>query len=159
MTECVASQHAGRATETRLNTAQVRSVQTALSKLEERLRSAEAWLPGVEEHHILYRRCLALAPERRARLQAHIAEALGLIACLARTLDLEREEQNVASHIRAELSASWVNLCDIHSDRLHRYGSVDPALPTTLDPAVERLASLALDIAGLMDSDGNDQEG
>ncbi len=134
-----------------LNAAQAQSLRISLQTLEERLRRADAWLAGMEEAGVLYHRALALAPQQRAEARTHIAEALALVAALAHTFATEREIENVASQIRAEMSASWVDLCDTRASKLRRYGEVNPALAEILDAPLERLAALALRIAALMD--------
>ncbi len=133
-----------------LNDSQKFSVFVTLREFEERLRQAEAWLQGAEEQGHLYHRMLTLSPEQGALAQQHIAEALHRIGDLARTLELSATNGDVAGYIRASLSESWANLCDIRSDKLRRYGAVHPDLAAVLDATVERLAELALGIAALV---------
>lgn len=131
-----------------LNAAQYRSISIVLRMLEERLHQAEVWLQGAgEEAGLLYHRTLISPPERRALVQQQIAEALQLIATLQQTFQLEAEEDDLRRTIRAALSASWADLCDARSATLRRYGEVHPELAAVLDPAIERLAHLALAIA------------
>lgn len=133
-----------------LNPSQYRSVYITLRALEERLRQADLWLQGTEESGILYQRTLELSMERRLSVHLQIAEALELIAELAQTLQLPCEMDDACSHIRAALSASWVDLCDVRSSTLGRYGTVNPDLAPVLDPIVKRLEQLALVIANLV---------
>jgi len=77
-------------------------------------------------------------------------EALDEIAVMARDLSLEPKPDDVKATIRGMMSASWVDLMDVRSVALRRYGGVDPRVELGLDPVVERLAQLALSIASLM---------
>lgn len=133
-----------------LNGSQKFSVFVTLRTLEERLQQADAWLQGEEEHGRLYHRTLTLSPEQREQAHQRIDEALRVIDDLASKLDLEATYDDAGGHIRAGLSESWANLCDIRSKKLRRYGKVQPALSAVLDEPVEQLAQLALAIASLM---------
>jgi len=133
-----------------LNTSQKFSVFVTLRTSEERLRQADAWLQGKEEHGRLYHRAVKLSPEQRALARQQIAEALSVIDDLAHKLALEAADDDAGAHIRAGLSESWANLCDIRSEKLRRYGAVRPEVSAVLDEPVEQLAQLALAIAALM---------
>jgi len=50
------------------------------------------------------------------------------------------------------MSMSWANLCDARSNKLKRFGDVDPALGPVLDPRIDRLAELALSLASMLRS-------
>ncbi len=50
----------------------------------------------------------------------------------------------------AELSISWTQLVDNRSDKLGRYGEVDPDLKSTLDPAVEQMAEACLSMTQIL---------
>lgn len=133
-----------------LNDSQKFSIFVTLRTLEERLHEADAWLQGEEENGRLYHRTLTLPPEQREQARQRIAEALRVIDDLASMLDLDATSDNAGDHIRAGLSESWANLCDIRAKKLRRYGEVHPALSAVLDEPVEHLAQLALAIASLM---------
>jgi hypothetical protein len=136
-----------------LNSAQARSLHITLQMLEERLRRADAWLAGTEESGLVYHRTLALPPENRAAARIAISEALETLSSLAETFAVGCKEEDLVNHIRADMSASWTDLCDTRSEKLQRYGEVHPALAELLDPDIERLAALALRIAALMNAD------
>lgn len=137
--------------ETLLNPAQRRSVLLTLRLLEERLHQAQRWLEGeVITNARLSRQRLDLPAERREAALTLIGEALGVVDELQQALVLEVEEIELTARIRADFSASWAELCDVRATTLRRYGEVHPALTDTLDPALERLAHLALRIAELM---------
>jgi hypothetical protein len=58
-------------------------------------------------------------------------------------LQLKRETIDVVQTMIAELSISWTQPVDSHSEKLNRYGEVDLDLKSTLDPAIEQMAELA----------------
>lgn len=137
--------------EAMLNPAQRRSVLLTLRLLEERLNQARRWLEGEDIADArLYRQRLDLPAERREAALTAIGEALLVLDELTQALALEAEDVDVTARIRADLSASWAELCDVRAATLRRYGEVHPALAETLDPTLERLARLALRIAELM---------
>ena len=129
-----------------LNESQRNSLTIVLRMLEEKLRQADAWLQGVDETGILYRRRLRLPPERGVLARQHIAVALEQIAELAHQFDLEPVDNSPEATIMAEMSESWANLCDARSDKLKRYGEVDPLLSQALDPSMDRLIELTLEL-------------
>ena len=137
-----------------LNEPQRSSLAVVLRMFEEELRQADAWLDGSLDEGTLYRRVLHLPPETRAAAREKIAIALAQIAELAQAFGLEPQEQDLAATIAAAMSLSWASLCDTRSDKLRRYGDVDPRLEQALDPHVEGLADLALSLASLLRSNG-----
>jgi hypothetical protein len=50
----------------------------------------------------------------------------------------------------AELSISWSQLVDSRSDKLGRYGEVDPDLKASLDPAIDQLVGTCLNMVHLL---------
>lgn len=134
-----------------LNAGQARALQITLRLFEEHLRRADAYLDGALENGTLYHQIISISPDRCARIRVVIDEALAELAALAQELCLETEPDDVGATIRATMSACWANLADARTGGLRRYGSVDPALVSVLDPTIERLAELALTIATLAD--------
>jgi hypothetical protein len=130
-----------------LNDAQRNSLAIGLRAFEMHLRQAMAWLEDGEETGILYRRRLTLPAERRAAMRRQIAVALALIAVLAERFNLAPAEEALEASIAAQLSVDWANLSDLRSDKLRRYGDVDPRLAALLDADIADLASRALALA------------
>ncbi len=132
-----------------LNTAQRSSLTIELRAFEMHLRQADAWLQGEEERGILYRRSIHLSPERRAAAREQIGAAIAQITVLTERFDLAAASDDLGATIVSQMSVDWANLCDVRSDRLRRYGEVDPELPDLLDADIDRLAQLALSLAAL----------
>ncbi len=133
-----------------LNAHQHSSLTIALRSFEEELRQADAWLQGRLDKGILYRQTLTLPAEARAAARRYVADALFHIAEMAEEFGLEQLEEPLEASIAARMSLSWATLCDVRSDKLTRYGTVDPRLSPLLDSRSEYLAGLAKDIALLL---------
>jgi hypothetical protein len=140
------------------NASQLNSLVLTLLTFEDNLRQADAWLQGKEEYGILYQRRLSLPPGQRKAASTRIADALKQIADLASRLDLQSIEEDLVRLIRGQLSVDLANLMDTKSSTLGRYGKVDPRLTEVLDPFIDRLAQMALDLARMFDSQ-EDQTG
>lgn len=140
-----------------LNVAQHAALAVVLCHFEQSLRQAEMWLQGQQTSGIPYRTSLRLSAERRATMSARITEALEGIAHLTERFGLRPVDELLENKIASEMSINWANLIDTRSDKLRRYGSVDPGLHELLDPAIEHLAQLALEIASL--ARGKSKEG
>ena len=69
---------------------------------------------------------------------------------LARDLNIEKSEENVAGLFRGEFSVSWADLTDLQSRKLQRYGKTDPTLAINLDPNIRDLANTAFDLATIL---------
>lgn len=136
-----------------LNAAQRNSLTIGLRAFEMHLRQADAWLQGVVEHGILYERTLSLSPEQHISARAQIVAALERIAVLTERFDLAATEDDLGATIASQMSVDWANLCDTRSDKLRRYGQVDPRLAEFLDADVDALAQLALSLAALQRDD------
>jgi hypothetical protein len=134
-----------------LNLSQRGSVVVSLKMLEENLRLTAAWLDGREDNGILYRRKLNLSPAKQLAAQQRVASALETIDILAKKIGLEPEVEDPAGLIRGEFSVSWANLIDTQSRKLKRYGDVNPELKSVLDPAIQRLAQLAMELASIFE--------
>jgi len=117
---------------------------------EHRLRQAEEWLRQTPGPRILYRRVLQLSAEQKQLALEQIAEALALVAQVARDFALEPVEEDLGAGMAADMTVSWANLLDASSCKLGAYGAVDPRLGPLLDPYMGRLAELALELASLL---------
>lgn len=140
-----------------LNSDQLRSVVIVLRMFEESLRKAENWLNNSQAGGILYQSTLELSAERQTLVRQKIGQALEQIGRLAHELELQPEKINPAGLIRGEMSVCWANLVDSQSARLRRFGAVNPALAQTIDPTMQQLAQLALELATLFETDSTER--
>jgi hypothetical protein len=120
-----------------LNEPQKISVSIALRELETRLVRLRTLL----DQDSLSQR---LTPDALKRLRALLDRQQAIIDELYQRFGLARESIDVAQTLIAEFSIAWTQLVDIHSQKLRRYGEVDPALVSTLDPAIDELTELTL---------------
>ncbi len=141
-----------------LNPNQKRFLTTALRTFEAYLRQASLWLDGYEENGILYRRKAELSPEQRAIALERIRAALDEIARLTRLFDLETQVENAALLISGQMSVLWATIEDLRSNKLDRFGEVDPRLADLLDPAIDRLSRLALGLASFHNHSTNQEK-
>ena len=130
-----------------LNPYQKASLVTVLRMFEESLRQAQEWLSGRTESGILYYRKLDLSEEKQTTANKKIQDTLEQINILVKKLDLQPVEENPGSSIRGQLAVSWANLIDSQSNKLKRYGEVDPDLAELLDKEIIRLAGSAFHLA------------
>jgi hypothetical protein len=137
-----------------LNTSQATALVIALRLFEQDLRQAERWLQGEQNVGVLYRTSLELSSERRAVTSARIAQALEIIARLAKRFDLHPVDERLTKRIAAAMSLDWANLLDTCSKKLVRYGEVDLGLAELLDPDMQQLAELALSIGSSVSEPG-----
>jgi len=133
-----------------LNTPQRNSLTNVLRMLEERLRQAQAWLPGVDETGLLYHRSLRLSPKQQELAARIIAMALDEIAQVSREFDLQPAQDDLAAVISAGMSLMWADLVDTRSDKMNRFGAVDPRLAQQLDPHLDRLIEMVLLLSSLV---------
>jgi hypothetical protein len=140
-----------------LNTNQRRSVTIVLRRFEDSLRHAENLLINGGSKGILFQKELVLPPEKRKAAQLLIDEAYNSIAMLVVELNLEPEVENLAGLINGEMSESRADLLDSRSDKLRRFGTVNPGLRQVFDPAIEHLARLALTLADLFTTQAEKQ--
>jgi hypothetical protein len=117
---------------------------------EENLRHTQEWLDGREEHGILYHRKLEMSEVKRRQAEHVIKTALDLIEKLSAKFELESESQSAAASMQGELTINWANLIDTQAGKLRRYGKVHPELGGTLDPDIQKLARIALQLSAIL---------
>jgi len=127
-----------------LNIAQKTSLGITLREFEVRLARLRVLL---EQYESVTR----LTPEGAERLSQMIERQQAIIDDLRRRFQLKRETIDVVQSMIAELSISWTQLVDSRSDKLGRYGEVDPDLKTTLDPAIDQMVKDCLSMVRLLD--------
>ena len=129
---------------------QQRSLTVTLRLFEQALRKAARLLSEEDEVGILYSWKSHLSLEHRQLIQQKISLTLIDLAELSKELGLESAEYSIESTIMAEMSNSWANLEESQSKRLKGYGELDPRAIELIDPAIEHLTRIALEISNLM---------
>ncbi len=127
-----------------LNTAQKTSLSITLREFEKRLSRLRVLL---EQYEVVTR----LTPASVDRLRQTIDRQQAVIDDLFRWFQLKRETIDVVQSMIAELSISWTQLVDSRSDKLGRYGEVDPGLKSALDPAIDQMAKGCLSMVRVLE--------
>jgi chromosome segregation ATPase len=126
-----------------MNTAQQTSLGITLREFEVRLARLRVLLEQYES-------VTHLTMEQVDRLRQAIERQQAMIDDLFRRFQLKRETIDVVQSMIAELSISWTQLVDSRSDKLGRYGEVDPELESTLDPAIDQMIEACLSMVRLL---------
>ena len=129
-----------------LNPNQQNYLYASLRNFEKALRLADQLLAQGDERGILYYQKSNLDSALRQSARDKISLALEELAKLANQLGIEPREENSDQVIMAQMSASWSDLVDSQSGRLKGYGQLDPQAAAQIDPAVNRLAQLAVEL-------------
>jgi hypothetical protein len=131
-----------------MNNAQQTSLTITLNYLETRLVRMRALL---DQDDLSER----LTPDALKRLRALIDRQQSIIDELYQRFNLARESVDVVQTLVAEFSIAWTQIVDIRSQKLSRYGPVDPALVSTLDPAISELIDLTLATVRILEHAGD----
>jgi hypothetical protein len=127
-----------------LNIAQKTSLSITLREFEVRLSRLRVLL---EQNESITR----LTPEGARRLRQMVDRQQAIIDDLFRRFQLKRETIDVVQSMIAELSISWTQLVDSRSDKLGRYGEIDPDLKSTLDPALDEMVKACLSMVRVLE--------
>jgi hypothetical protein len=133
-----------------LNPSQKNSLRVSLFLFEENLRKAQEWLNGREENGILYSRKLTLPEEKKEQAGQIITTALNLIKKLSEMFELETTYESAEYMLRGDLTLNWESLADTQARKLRRYGKVHPELASILDPDIQNLAGIALELSSIL---------
>ncbi len=123
-----------------------RAVGLRLRLLEERFATVRRLLLEDEEGRLYRRRRPSITTDREARMLALIDEAGAEIAAAADRLRVPRAEQDAAAKIGGILAIAWQGIGEALSSKLRGFGEVDPMLAAELDPSIERLMDLVLEL-------------
>lgn len=129
-----------------LNHAQRTALTVTVRHLELTLDRIEALLAGAHAGR-LHRTVTDLAPELAAPTPLLIAALRREIATMANEFSLTAAERDGRREIAGLLAIAWESLEDSRAAKLGRYGDIDPTLPDTLDPHIERLITLVVALA------------
>ncbi|MCG6946718.1 MAG: hypothetical protein LJE87_15405 [Deltaproteobacteria bacterium] len=129
-----------------LNDSQKRALEVQLRNLEQVLyrvghRIRERPEEGLLTHHI------PIPETVRRRFEALIKQMHEELAVLIRQFELQPKAVDSRSYVNATMALTWSSLNEVLSSKLKRYGEVDPALSESLDPCLNRLIDLALQVA------------
>jgi hypothetical protein len=121
-------------------------IATTLALVDETLCEFEQWAQGREIKSILYTEKNDLSPEQREAILTQVAKIRKLLLDLKDSLKLEGKPRSLKTSMWAQCSALWVNLAEVTSEHLKRYGEVPTGLAEYLDPRVAELTVLTNEI-------------
>jgi len=128
-----------------LNPRQQVALEVQMRELEKTLQQVKCLAQSPPESGLLTR--YQPMPEMaQTSIAPLVDEMMAEIASLVRKFDLQPSVQDVRHSVNASVSAAWAGLCDLLSTQLGRYGKVDPELEKTLDPHIDALIRLALEL-------------
>jgi hypothetical protein len=122
-----------------LSEGQRRTIATTLTILDEALCEFELWAKGREVHSVLYSETNSLSQEKRRAVRYEIAVVRDLLRELRENLRLKGKVQSAADAVWSRCTALWVDLVDLESRHLKRYGKPPPEFAAYFDPKVAQL--------------------
>ncbi len=133
--------------ETLLNENQRRSLTLTLRRLEKLLTKIEREVNLPEEKGRLYLLYNSLREQsRQDYLREMAAQARSEILKLADFFNLSTESEDRANLYRGELVVMWEGLVEKESRYMRGFGKVNPELAQVLDPSIEYLVQLVLEM-------------
>lgn len=133
-----------------MNPHQKRSLMVTLYQLELSFKNINDWLNDRGSQGILYNQKLSLSKANQLDGQEIIREGLDLIANFAKSLKLEKYDENLSSTINSLLHVQWINLEDQHAAKHKRSGEVHPDLSKHLDPLIDELIATVLKLGEII---------
>ncbi len=131
-----------------LNPAQRSALSTTLMQLEQTVAEMECLLDGPQQG-ITYATDVDWGEATIRSLRGLCLAARGHIQELVKLFDLPVHRLYGRRVVVGVMSVSWNNLEDVRPARLRRYGEVDPALGQTLEPLLELLIRVVLELRQL----------
>lgn len=65
---------------------------------------------------------------------------------------METAIEDPAGLIRGQMSIDWANLVDSQARKLKRYGDIHPEVAREIDPRIQQLAQVALELAAMFET-------
>jgi hypothetical protein len=121
-------------------------IAATLVLLDEALCEFERWAQGREVKSVFYSETNELLPDQRETILIQVAKIRERLQELKDRLKLEGKSRSVASSIWSQCSVLWVNLIEVTSEHLKRYGESPAGLAEYLDPRVAELIGLTNEI-------------
>jgi hypothetical protein len=132
---------------TELSLGHKNSIATTLMLLDEALCEFEQWAQGREIKSVFYREKNELLPDQQESIMIQVARMRERLLDLKERLKLEEKPRSVANSIWSQCSMLWVNLVEVTSEHLKRYGELPVGLAEYLDPRVAELIDLTNEIS------------
>lgn len=133
-----------------LNKDQKRGLTIALRIMEENIRDIEQVFNSDNYNGILYDTKCNMDEGVKKEILKRVLLMKDRIKVLSERFDLEKEQRDQAKGIFGKMSSCWSILEDVRAKRLKRYGVVSSRLEGILDPHLNGIIDLILDIERLL---------
>jgi hypothetical protein len=122
-----------------LSGGQRRTIATTPTILDEALCEFELWAKGREVRSVLYSETNSLSQEKRRAVRCEIAVVRDLLRELRENLRLDGKVQSAEDTVWSRCAVLQVDLIELESRHLKRYGKPPPEFTVYFDPKVAQL--------------------
>ncbi len=133
-----------------LNDAQRRRMSVTLSSLEEDMHDMERLLESANYVGVVHEIDNDIPAPAKNALTRKMAQIKDRIRSLAERFGLERERRNLRRQLSARLTYDWTTIEEIKTLHLRGYGAVAEGLKETLDPELDAIIGLILEMERLL---------
>jgi len=133
-----------------LNKSQIISLSITLRIVEESLAEIELILNKCDDINILYERRCDIPDEVKAEVLRKVFFAKDRIRIIVERFGLEKDSIEASREAFGKLPYCWKILEDAKSKKLRRYGNVASSLKDTLDPELDIIINIILDMERLL---------
>jgi hypothetical protein len=133
-----------------LNDSHRTRLRIAMRLIDEKMAAIESRLAHPDERRLMFEVNNDLTADLEQKLRAQLEAVYRLIAALKNRFELSREIRPASRDILQGLPQLWVMLQESDSKHLRGYGRLDPADHAALDPQIQQLATLVLQMESLM---------
>ncbi len=116
-----------------------RGIAATLAILDEALCEFQQWAEGRAIRSVFYSETNELSAAQREAITKKVSEIRKILRDIKESLQLEGRTRNASTSIWAQCSALWVNLVEIESGHLSRYGGLPSGFAEYMDPKVRML--------------------
>jgi len=135
-----------------LNKDQKRGLTIALRVVEENMQNIEHILNSKIHKGILYDTNCNIAPEIKEEMLKRVAFVKDRIKIISNLFALEKEYREGLRKIFGILPSCWEIIENVKTKRLKRYGDVQNGLDNVLDPQLNRITDLILEMEQFLGS-------
>lgn len=133
-----------------MNKDQKRGLTIALRVVEENMQNIEQILNSEIHKGILYDTKCTITPEIREEMLKRVSLVKDRIKILSNLFALEKEYREGLRKIFGILPSCWEIIENVKSKRLKRYGDVQDGLDNVLDPQLNMITDLILEMEQLL---------
>jgi hypothetical protein len=132
------------------NPAQKNALRVSLLLLEKGMLEVDRLLAAGEHHGVLFRIVDDLGQNTKTSVSRLVHDVRGVIRELQARFQLDMELEGKSRAIFGKVPLLWEMVTDTDARRLRGYGEVDPTVETLLNPSIEHLSRLLLQMHQLV---------